>query len=244
MKKLLFISTLLILFLFSVSFAQENVNSQSKRLAFVNKAKFEDQNGGIEKLVQALQSANELQRNPGLKVKIEISEFLKQIESQNNVIILDIAELDRKGQITLLSPALDVTHQVVSMANEYFKTNTKPTLNLNLVTAKIASVKTKSFLDEKSGIRGINEKINETKSLLKNQIGSEPTIEEIKEYLLANRAQGSYIFQLLDSMQSFAEKNDFNVVLDSSQRLPAALKDFQIQDITKDFISYYNQVKP
>jgi hypothetical protein len=48
----------------------------------------------------------------------------------------------------------------------------------------------------------------------------------------------------MDFMQSYAEKNEFSIVFNSGNKLPAELENFQIQDITKDFISYYNQLNP
>lgn len=43
--------------------------------------------------------------------------------------------------------------------------------------------------------------------------------------------------------QMYLKEKRISLIFDSSKQNPSVLKDFPIDDITKDFISYYNQVK-
>ena len=45
-------------------------------------------------------------------------------------------------------------------------------------------------------------------------------------------------------IQTFAKERGFHLILNSSLEFPSELKNFPIHDITKDFISYYNQINP
>lgn len=263
MKKALFISILLTLLLCSAAPAQET-NLQPKRIAFINKLKFGDEKQGVGKYVNALKAAE----NPGFipqpetdpakrkalyekryksfvePVEKEIAIFLKEIATQNNLIILDVIELDRRGQILILNDKLDITYKVIPLINEYFETKAKPNLTINVSEAKIGRINTKFFLDEKLGITKLAEKVQETKNFIKQQTGNEPTPDEIKAFIMKNQSKDNYFFRIIDFMQSFAEKNGFEVVFDPSYKLPSELLYFQTYDVTKDFISYYNQLNP
>ena len=174
MIKSLIISNFLILLLITVSFAQQNNNSQPKRIAFYNKYKFEDDKNGIEKYVKALDLLGFIcifESDPEKRkvaydeaykkhykfiiepIENEISALIRQIETQNNLMILDLVEINKNGQILAIDEKFDISEPLIAFFNEYFKTKTKPNLSLNLPNLKIGTINTVSFKDEKSGIK-------------------------------------------------------------------------------------------
>ncbi len=136
-------------------------------------------------------------------IAIKITDFLKQIEAENNLIIFDGLELEEKGLLLAFDKKIIISENIIALANDFFKTGVKPSLKLNLPEAKIAVIETELFKTE------------------------------------AINLSNTY-----ESLQKYAEQKGLQLILDSSKTLPSELKDFPKQDVTKDFITYYNQLKP
>lgn len=171
---------------------------------------------------------------------------LNLIAKQNNTIILDGGELEYNGQLLAFNRKIDATNTIIPLINDYFKTGGKANLKLNLPESKIAFINTKLFADENSGVKQIfraNKELDEqmTKDLVNN-----PTDEELKlwsEKFKFGKKTRAFTIPIKE-IQVFADEKGFDIVLDSSKTIPAELKNIPIQDITKDFISYYNQLNP
>ena len=266
MIKSLIISNFLILLLITVSFAQQDKYLPPRQIAFYNKYKFEDDKIGIVKLTKAILFATDRGyigdlSNPKLKaiyeetykkrykilvepVENEISALIRQIETQNNLMILDLVELDNNGQILEFDEKLDISDPLTVFFNEYFKTKSKPNLLLNLSESKIGAINTESFYDKKSGIKRLTVMFAEKSDQLKKETGTTPTFEEIKARIFKDKSKSKIFQQIGNSIQSYMMEQGFGVVFDSSKQIPKELETFQTQDITNNFISYYNQIYP
>jgi hypothetical protein len=224
MLRTLLISKLLVFLLVSASFSQENVTSQPKHLALIDWITFENEKTGIKNYARAMDFAY----NPGFipekdaekrrqiyeesfkkrykivvePIKLKISDLLRQIEIENNLIIFDGRELEEKGLLLAWGEKINITENVITFANDFFKTGVKPSLKLNLPETKFAVINTELFKTE--------------------------AIDSEKKYKL---------------LQNFAEQKGLHLILDSSLTLPSELNDFPKQDVTKDFITYYNQMR-
>jgi hypothetical protein len=262
MKKTLFF--LIILVLSTVSFGQIN-NLQPKRIVFYDKYKFEDDKNGIEKYVKALDTLGYIcifESDPEKRkaaynrayenrykliiepVQNEISQSLKQIEIKNDVVILDLSKLDENGQILALDEKLDVSQPLIAFFNEYFKTNIKQNLSFNPPETKIGTINTDSLNDEKSGIKILTTMFAETSNQIKKETGTAPNFTEIKARIFKDESKSKIFQQIGNSIQSYSMKKGYSLVFDSREKLPLELSNFQTQDITNDFISYYNQSNP
>jgi hypothetical protein len=50
--------------------------------------------------------------------------------------------------------------------------------------------------------------------------------------------------KISEAIRALALGKGFALIFDRSRKLPAELEKYPLQDITKEFISYYNQIKP
>lgn len=263
MKKLVLLSNLLILFLITVSLGQEN-KPTTKRIAFYNSYQFADKKNGVERYAQALEllgyicifekdeeKRKELymeayKRHTKLAIepiKNEIYDLLKQIEIQNNITLFDIVELGNKNQLLTFDQKSDISQNLITILNDRFKTKSKPNFTLNLPEQKFAKINTELFFDEKTGIKSIAAKSGAIKNLLTKETGTNPSLNEIQAYFLKVNTEFD-LTQIGVASQDFAMKNGYTAIFNSSKNLPAELENFQITDITNDFISYYNQLNP
>ncbi len=221
-KNTILIFLLLLLFI-SSAFAQEKNNLQPKKIALIAWGAFESPETGIKKYGKAIDVAYnsgcifdtdvekiKKLREEGFKqryklfvepIKLKISDLLNQIEIENDLIILDGAELEETGRLLAWDKKTNITDNVILFANDFFKTGVKPLLKLNLPEAKIAVIDTESLKPE--------------------------TINLSNTY---------------EALQKFAEQKGFRLILDSSKTFPSELEHFPKQDVTKDFITYYNQL--
>ncbi len=236
MKKIFSLSGLIILLLSSAAAAQINNSAQSKRIVFINKLYFGDERFGVEKYVNAIRAASNLgspaetdltkrkaiyderYRTLVVPVENEISAFLKKVEATNNFEIWDLADIEQTGQVISFNDRFDITAKVISLINLYFEEKREPLLTLVIPETKLAAINTDLLLIELGKTAKFKEKFKQSEALTKAEIGR--------------------------GIKSYSDKNGFGVVFDSKRKLPSELQNFQIQDITKDFISYYNQLNP
>jgi len=264
-------SVLFILFSVPVFFAQKV--SQEKKIVLLNKLAFDDEKNGVKKVVEAwklvescefnpewyenyvqiqtlekellsndlsfaskdekLKKLDQLKRrsielenqrkerfeqkktlflNPVLK-KIDVQ--IANIAEQNNLIVLDGAELEEKGLLLAFNKNINITDKIIPAINEYFKTDITPTLNFDVPETKLVLINLNEF---------------NLSVMSKNQPTSKNDISAQRD--------------LINKIQKFADEKGFQIILDSSKTMPDELKNFQFQDVTKDFISYYNQLNP
>lgn len=240
MTKLIFIFAI-IFFSPSVIFAQQVNKGIAKRIAFINEGAFDSSETGILKLTRALdqmemidcyplpctQEQREAKRKTVVEpVLSEITDLLKQIEIYNKVVILPGFKLELNGQLLPVDKKFEITEQFINFFNNKTEKSTQ-TLTLNIPESKIGAINTNTFYDRANGIKRINkitsEKIIDLKTTCQNTI-------ECREI-------GKYI-------QSYATKKGYSVIFDSSKTIPEEIKSFDIDDLTKDFISDYNKNNP
>lgn len=174
-------------------------------------------------------------------VFVEIDSIVKNIGEQNNLIILKGEVLDEKGQILAFDPKFNITSSLIPSINEYFKTKTSTKLTINLPDKKIGTINMENVLSK-------NEKLSKFWNFRKEvrvenlKTGKTMTHDEWISLVKSAKLDPLKERKLYDSMQTFALENGFCMIFDSSKELPGELKDFHIQDVTNDFISYYNQL--
>lgn len=154
-------------------------------------------------------------------IENEIFVSLKQIEEENKVIILQLEKLAEKDQILAINENFDITKQFISFFNNKDK-NAKETLKLKLPETKIAVINTNSFFDKKIGLKSFtqfNEDLNQENFCVKTKLC--PSIGE--------------------SIQIFLKERNFSFIFDSSKELPEEIKNLSKEDVTRDFIAYYNK---
>lgn len=168
---------------------------------------------------------------------------LKTISKQNNLLIFNLDKLIDDGSIIFVDEKIDITNPVVSALNEYFKTGQNTTIKIEVTEPKIALLNTELFSDANNGIKHLVNYQNEIKKLIKVELGDNPTKEEVETWKNKNRKiEGYDIYEKIgNSLQKFSLENRFNLILDSSRKIPAELEKFSSFEVTKEFISYYNQ---
>lgn len=217
----LFFAFSVLLALFFATFSQPSADADLKKIAFINGTVFDDEKTGIKKLVAAHQSVGrgsldclpspcgekvwELREKRFVEpVLNEIRQSLKQIEAQNNVIIIDVYELDKNNAILAYDGEFTITKQFIDHFNDKQK-NPVAVLKLDLPSPQIAFLDTSLFKNEKAG----------------------------KEMFIISKA-----------IQAFATEKRIAFIFDSAEKLPAELEKYPAPDVTKEFISYYNQINP
>jgi hypothetical protein len=270
--------TLLFNLLFVVSlFAQippdSKINLQKNgiRVSVVSEYDFDNKNG-IKKLVDAYNKVESLDcfaTTPGCReaseklrkllvepVLLEISESLKQIEIQNNVIILELGKLAEKEQLLAFDKKFDITRQFINFFNNKAG-NPNETLKLEIPESKIALIDTRQFEDEENGLKRhsnlskqffaeVNKEMEKEFGTAKPDLNPETIRNFIQRFphRISHREFGQELIKIGKAIQTFAEQKEFSFIFDSSKQLPPELRRFPIQDITKEFISYYNQNNP
>lgn len=174
-------------------------------------------------------------------VFVEIDTIVKHIGKQNNLIILKSELLDEKGQILAFDPKFDITASLIPSINDYFKNKTNPKITIDLPDKKIGTINMETVLSK-------NEKLAKFWNFRK-EVGVEnsktsKTMTHDEWIILVNSANLDPLTEkkLYDSMQIFALEKGLSMIFDFSKELPSELKDFHIQDVTNEFISYYNQL--
>jgi hypothetical protein len=157
----------------------------------------------------------------------EISEALKQLGYQNNVIFLDGAKLEENGQLLAFDRKLDLSDKITKAINDYFTAGIVTNLRPDLSEMKIAVIDGNLF-DKFYLTKQLD---NKTKEVKERKSESELATEH------------NLILNYRKDIQEFANKNRFNLILDSNKRIPVELENFPIQDVTSEFISYLNHKK-
>lgn len=172
----------------------------------------------------------------------EISVLLKQIKTDYNIIILDGVELEINGQLLGFNEKLNITHTIIPIINQQFKTGLKPTLNVDLPTAKVAVINTNTLFDDKNGIKHYSQEIKKIEQQIKQETGKNRTFEEINERIRKDNPNNNIVDKIWKAMQSYTNEKGFGIALDSTKKIPDELENIHLQDVTNDFISYYNQL--
>lgn len=241
MAKTLNVFCLVLLAAFTLQ-AQQVVSQ--KRFVVVNEMAFYDEKTGITKLVKAF----DLAINPGFisekdeqkrkeifeqnykfrqsqivePVLQEITEAIRKIESENNLVVLQVGEMVDKNHLLAINQRFEITKQFIAFFNKQSK-NTTEVLRLDIQDSKVASVDTLFFFDKNHGIRKLTEAIDN------------------KGYTAGNVCQQTVICTDIGKViQTFVDSKGYSLIFDSSRKLPDAVKDVKVEDVTKDFISFFN----
>ncbi|MCD9188189.1 MAG: OmpH family outer membrane protein [Pyrinomonadaceae bacterium] len=171
----------------------------------------------------------------------EINNLVTEIGKQNNAVILDAERLDLKSQVLAFDDKIEISGKLIPLLNEFLETTKKPDLSLDLPKSKVVKV----------DLAVIGHKIPNTQPFKvyleqsrKNQMekGAFISNEKYIAILKANNIEYKTINTLFDSFKAFAKKNGYSMILDSSIELPIEIQNIQLEDVTNDFISYYNQL--
>ncbi|HSK70649.1 MAG TPA: hypothetical protein VK892_03055 [Pyrinomonadaceae bacterium] len=151
-------------------------------------------------------------------ILIEISDSLKKIETQNNIIIIDAPELDEKGYILGIDFKFDITEKFINYFNNKSKTNGE-NLNLDIPESKIGVINLDLLFDQQRGIKILkNSEINST-NFCSNKI---------------------FCKEFSTFTQSYTLKNGFSFIFDSCKNLPEEIRKLVDKDVTQDFIDNFN----
>jgi hypothetical protein len=270
---LLFFNFLFVFSLFAQipSVSKQNSRTNGVRVFVVSEYDFDNKNG-IKKLVDAYNKVESLDcfaTTPGCReaseklrkllvepVWIEIQDSLKQVEKQNNVIILEMGKLAEKRQVLAFNQKFDITRQFITFFNNKGE-NPNETLKLEIPESKIAVIDTKRFEDEENGLKRhsnlskqlfaeVNKEMEKEFGTAKPDLNPETIRNFIQRFpnRISHREFGQELVRIGKAIQTFADQKKFSIVFDSSKQLPPELKGFPVQNITKEFISYYNQNNP
>lgn len=223
-------------FLLAVSFIYSQTTSEKPenyRIAFIDFIYFDNEDKGIIQLSKARNAViqhchkcpNELinKRKTILvdPVVSDINKSLSEIENQSNLHIFKIETHSNSDSILAVDKNIDLTEKFIFFYNG--QTNKqKADVDFTVPKSKIGVINTRMFFDKLNGIKSFAEfKENNNSEYI---CGKTKLCQEFGK-----------------NIQSFAEKNEFGIIFDSSKELPLELKNLKTIDITKEFISEYNK---
>ncbi len=270
----LFCAFLFIFSLAAANFSQQAVGDagSTKKIAFINSSAFEDTKTGIKKLVAAHEQVGigsvdcfpspcgekvwqQREKKFVEPVMNEIRQSLKQIEAQNNVLIIDVYELDKNNLILAYDEKFTITTQFIDYFNDKRK-NPAAVLKLDAPTPQIAFIDTSLFENEKTGLivfTKLMKKFGEEfdKALTEEFGAAKPDInsEAFKNFAFrySHRSEnylGKEMAKISKAIQTFAIEKRIAFIFDPAKKLPVELGKYPAPDVTKEFISYYNQINP
>lgn len=223
-------------FLLVVGFVYSQKTSEKVefyRIAFVNFIYFDNEDKGIIQLSKAWDAvfdhcykcSNELinKRKKAFVDQVEdnINKLLSEIENQNNLKILKIENQSNLDSILAVNKNIDLTEKFIFFYNAQ-SNRQKTDVGFTVPKSKIGVIDTRVFFDKLNGIKSFAE--------FKENNNSEHICGKTK-----------ICQELGKNIQSFAEKNEFGIILDSSKELPLELKESKTINITQEFISEYNK---
>ncbi|MCU1290429.1 MAG: hypothetical protein JWN60_2658 [Acidobacteria bacterium] len=109
-------------------------------------------------------------------------------------------------------------------------------------TAKVAVINTNTLFDDKNGIKHYSQEIKKIEQQIKQETGKNRTFEEINERIRKDNPNNNIVDKIWKAMQSYTNEKGFGIALDSTKKIPDELENIHLQDVTNDFISYYNQL--
>ena len=233
-KLILFFCQFLVLAGFIYSQNSQNTSEKAEfyRIAFVDFIYFYNENKGISQLTKAwdavyhncytcseefINKRKDILVFPIIK---NINKFLSEIENQNDLKILKIEDHSKLQSIITVNKNINLTDKFISFYNAQ-SNNQKTDVDFTVPKSKIGVIDTRVFFDKLNGIKSFAE------------FGENNNFEYIC-------GKTKLCQELGRAMQTFAEKNDFGIILDSTKELPLELKDLKTIDITMEFISEYN----
>lgn len=227
---------------------QKKIALENKELTPSQKAELEkslfDLNNRIKEMVKQRDEVLERRKKIILKPLLDkIETQLNLIPNQNNLIILDLNELDEMGQLLYLDEKTDVTKIVIPILNDFLNTNILLPTKFDIPQPKIALLNTEFFSDETKGINELVVYQKEVAKAMKAELGENPTKEQIDSWNKSERKiKGYEVYRKIgNAIQIFAKTKEITLIIDSSKNVPAKLQKFPSDDVTNQFISYYNQ---
>lgn len=174
----------------------------------------------------------------------KIETQLNLIAEQNNLIILDLNELDENAQLLYLDEKTDVTKIIIPILNDFLSTNILLPTKFDIPQPKIALLNTEIFSDETKGINELVVYQKEVAKAMKAELRENPTKEQVDSWNKSeHKIKGSEVFgKIGNAIQTFAKTKEITLIIDSSKNVPAKLQKFPSDDVTNQFISYYNQM--
>lgn len=223
-------------FLLAVCFVYAHKTSergQIYRIAFIRFIYFDNEEKGIFQLSKAWDAVfhhcyncsdeliNKRKKAFVDPVESSINKLLSEIEYENNLKILKIETQLNLDSILAVNKNIELTEKFISFYNAQ-SNKQKTDVDFTVPKSKIGALDTRMFFDKLNGIKSFAEfKENDNSADICGKTKLCP--------------------ELGKNIQSFAEKNEFGIIFDSSKELPLELKELKTIDITKEFISEYNK---
>jgi len=231
------VKTLIILIFLSASISIGQEKPAERKIAlFVEEAFFDPQMGikdfaRLEYFVSdnsSLLADNEIdsqtqnQSRSYSPMRESLFKFLNLVEKKENLFILNISRANLQRQIVAVDTKFDITPSIISFINNKSNKNIEK-LKLKLSGGKVGTINTRLFYDRQKGINRIIKQLDK----FPNQ---EDICSKTKECSEVGKA-----------LQEFALKNGFIVIFDATNKLPNEINEFQVNDVTSDFINEYNK---
>ena len=239
MRRLLFL-VILIQFSFSVASLGQQPNSPcvKQKIAFYNKAAFDDEKG-VRRLYEAHEAFDkEMISDPGpnpTAAQIEnrkdfyqsrrhevidpvlqnIDRSIEIFEAAQGFRLFDGVDLEEKGLLLAIDKKFDLTQQLIKYLNQPTR-NQEAIPQLNVEPSRIGKMNFNRFLDPQRGIKNFDP--------LKSPDFSE-TYKRLDSYL-----------------DRYVVNNGFSVIFDSSKSLDPDIEKLACEDATDDFIVEFNEL--
>jgi hypothetical protein len=214
----LFLSILFLLSFFPAAFSQRTNDAGLKKIAFINEALFEDDKTGIKKLNDAYRAlySSDCFPSPCDRKTVEISEKIL-IEPVINEIRQSLKQIEAQNSVTIIDVyELDKNHLILAYDEKF--------------------TITKQFIDY------FNDKQKNPAPVLK-LVPPTPQIAFINTRLFEDKKDAEERLKIVKTIQTFAAQKGIAFIFDSGKTLPVELEKYPAPDVTKEFISYYNQIK-
>lgn len=167
----------------------------------------------------------------------KVFEFINIIEKNNNFTILFADELYLNKSLLFVEKDLDFSD---SFIKAFDTPNIRvESIKVNIPDSRIALMNTERFYDTDSGL----------KQLLLEFKKIEPITNRINETLtdsekIRRNDYSKFISNIGQEIVEFSKNKGFNIVFDSSKKLPQQLQNVDSKDITEEFIQYFNNKYP
>ncbi len=236
MKKILGLCLAVIYTFSAQTFAQSPEIDGKINLALYSSYSFRSSEHGIKRLIRAWHDATTIepyrskmstqewksisearQKELVQPIETEIARNLESIEKKDSLIILDGGELAANSVLLAFDGNINITDELIT----FFNAEPAPPIeDLKIIVprTKIGVIDSTLLFDKNDGIKSLGD-ASDLNSLCENE---------------------SKCDQLHQDFQTFADKNGYGIIIDSSKELSEKLKTLKFDDLTSKFILEQN----
>lgn len=167
----------------------------------------------------------------------EIADLIKEIETRNSLKIIFADEVSGFGSLLFYDEKLDITQDFIDSYNDPKKDFGN--VGLNVPQSKIALINTEKFYDQNTGLKQVLLEFIKIESIANK---SNETLTESEK--IRRKDYSRFLSGIGTEIEQFSKSKGFNITFDSSRKLPEKLVNIDSQDITEEFIQYYNNKYP